>query len=95
MGQENLRILLEDGGDRDHRHVIGDGVERLQRVCRHEEIELARDQQDAIVRVGTSRHDGDVQAVLLVGAVGNRLEETAMLRLRDPVGSERDLVECL
>ena len=95
MGQEDLRVLLEDGGDRDHRHVVGDGVERLQRVCGHEEVELAGDQQDAVVGVGATGHDGDVEAVLLVGAVGHRLEETAMLGLRDPVGPERHLVEGL
>ncbi len=95
MGQENLRILLEDGGDRDHRYVVGDRVERLQRVRGHEEVELAGGQQDAVVGVGTSRHDGDVEAVFLVGAVGHRLEEAAMLGLRDPVGSERHLVEGL
>ena len=93
MGQENLRILLEDGGDRDQRHVVGDGVERLQRVRAHEEVELAGGQQDAVVGVGASRHDGDVEAVFLVAALGNRLEEAAMFGLRDPVGSKRHLVE--
>jgi hypothetical protein len=95
MGQEDLRILLEDGGDRDHRHVVGDRVERLQRVRGHEEIDLAGGQEDAVVGVGTAGNDGDVEAVFLVGAVGDRLEEAAMLGLRDPVGSERDLVEGL
>jgi hypothetical protein len=95
MGQENLRILLEDGSDRDHRYVVGDRVERLQRVRGHEEIELAGGQQDAVVGVGASRHDGDVEAVFLVGAVSDRLEEAAMLGLRHPVGSERHLVEGL
>ena len=93
MGEESLRILLEDGGDRHHGHVVGDRLERLQRVRGHEEVELAGDQQHAVVVVGAARHDGDVEPVFLVGAVGQRLEKSAMLGLGDPVGSERDLVQ--
>ena len=95
MGQKNLRVLLEHGGDRHHRHIVGDRVERLQRVGAHEEVELAGDQQNAVVAVWSARHDGDVEAVFLVRAVGDRLEESAMLGFRDPVGSERDLVQGL
>jgi hypothetical protein len=75
--------------------IVGDRVERLQRVRGHEEVELAGGQQDAIVGVGSTGHDGDVEAVFLVGAVGHRLEETAMFGLRDPVGSKRHVVEGL
>ena len=93
--QKNLRILLEDRRHRRHRHIVGDGIKGLQRVRGHEEIELARDQERAVVGVGAARHDGDVEPVFLVGAVGDRLEEAAMLGFRDPVGSERDLVQGL
>ncbi len=93
MGQENLRILLEDGGNRHQRHVVGDRVERHQRVRGHEEVELAGNQQHAVVVVGAARHDGDVEPVILVGAVGQGLEKPAMLGLGDPVGSERNLVQ--
>ena len=61
----------------------------------HEEVELADRQQDAVVHVRPARHDGDVEAVALVGAVGERLVEAAMLGLRHPVGAERHLVERL
>ena len=95
MRQQHLRVLLEDRGDRDGRDVLGDRVEGLQRVGAHEEVELADRQQDAVVDVRPARHDGDVEPVFLVGAVGERLVEAAMLGLRDPVGAERDLVERL
>jgi hypothetical protein len=95
MGQENLRVLLEDGGDRQYRHVVGGRIERHQRVRSHEEVELAGNQQHAIVVVRAARHDGDVEPVTPVGAVGHRLEKSAMLGLRHPVGSERDLVQRL
>ena len=95
MVKQDLRVLLEHGGDRDQRHVVGDRVERLQRVRAHEEVELARDQEHAVVLVGPARHDGDVEPVILVGAVGDRLKEAAMLGLGDPIGAERDLVQGL
>ncbi len=95
MGQENLRILLEDGGDGHHGHVVGDRIERHQRVRAHEEVELAGNQQHAIVVVGAARHDGDVEPVFLVGAVGQGLEKSPVLSLGNPVGSERDLVQRL
>jgi len=92
MRDQNLRILLEDGRDRHHRHVVCDRIERHQRVRAHEEIKLAGNQQHAIVVVWAARHDGDVQPVTLVGAVGQGLEKSAVLSLGDPVGSERDLI---
>ena len=95
MGQEDLRILLEYGRDRDQGNVVGHGIEGLQGVCAHEEVELARDQEHAVIVVRTARHDGDVEPIAFVGAVGQCLEEAAVLRLRDPVGSERDLVQRL
>jgi hypothetical protein len=95
VGQEDLRILLEHRGDLDHRHFIGHRVEGLQRVGAKEEVELAGDQQHAVVVVGAARHDGDVEPVLLVGAVGEGLEKSALLALRQPIGSERDLVQRL
>ena len=84
MRQEDLRILLEDGGDRHHRHVVGDRIERQQRVRAHEEIELAGDQQHAVVVVGAARHDGDVEAVFLVGAVGDAPGKIRRARPRRP-----------
>ena len=59
----------------------------------HEEVELAGNQQHAVVVVRAARHDGDVEPVFPVGAVGHGLEKSAVLGLGDPVGSERDLVQ--
>ena len=95
MGDEDLRVFLEQRGDLDHRHVLGDGIKTLQRVGAEEEIDLADRQQDLIVRARAARHDGDVEAVFPVGAVGQRLVEAAVLALRHPIGAERDLVERL
>jgi len=72
-----------------------DRVERLQRVGAHEEVELADRQQDAVVDLRAARHDGHVEPVLAVSAVGERLVEPAVLGLGHPVGAERDLVERL
>ena len=92
---QHLRLLLEHGGDRERRDVLLDRVEALQRVRRHKEVELADRQQDAVVHVRPARHDGDVEAVALVGAVDQRLVMAAVLALRHPVGAERHLVERL
>ncbi len=93
MREEDLRILLKDRGDRDHRDVVGYRVEGLQRVRAHEEIEFARDQLDPVVDVRATGNDFDVETVTRVSAVRDGLIESAMFGLRDPVGTERHLVE--
>src|SRR5262249_18187371 len=40
-----------------------------------------------------ARHDDHVEAIFLVGAVGERLVEAPMLDLGHPVGAEANLVE--
>ena len=95
MRDQHLRVLLEDRRHRDGRNVLLDRVEGLQRIGAHEEVELADRQQDAVVHVRPALHDGDVEPVLLVGAVGERLVEAAVLGLRHPVGAEAHLVERL
>src|SRR5262245_47994829 len=93
MRDENLRIFLEAGGHRNGRNILRDRIERLQLSGAHEEVEPTDRQQDAVVYVRPSGHDRDVETVLPVRAVGDRLVETAMLGLGDPVGAEADLVE--
>ena len=56
---------------------------------------LPTGEQDAVVHVRAARHDGHVEPVLAVGAVGERLVEAAVLALRHPIGAERDFVELL
>lgn len=46
-----------------------------------------------MVGVGTALHNGDVEAVFGIGAVGDGLIEAAMLGFGDPIGREGDLVE--
>ena len=93
MRHQHLRLLLEHGGDRERGNVLLDRVEALQRVGRHEEVELADRQQQAVVHVRPARHDGDVEAVSAIGAVDQRLVVAAVLALGHPVGAERHLVE--
>ena len=45
----------------------------LQRIGAHEEVELADRRQDAVVSIRPARHDGHVEPIFLVGAVGERL----------------------
>ena len=93
MRDQDLRVFLEQRGDFDGRHVLLDRVEALQRVGAQIEVDLVDQQQHAVVGVRTAGHDGDVEAVFPVGAVGERLVEAAVLGLRHPIGAERDFVE--
>ena len=95
MRDEDLRILLEHGGDLDRRHILFDGIETLQRVGAEVEVDLAGGEQDAVVGIRAAGHDGHVEAVFPVGTVGERLIEAAMLALRHPIGAECNLVEGL
>ena len=52
VGHEDLRILLEDRGDRDHRDVLLDGVERAEQVAVHVEVDLAAEQHGALGLAG-------------------------------------------
>ena len=91
MGQQHLRILLEDRGEREGRDAFLDGVDRGGHAA-HVELDLAADQQRAVGALRAALADGDVEAVLRVGAVGDGLVEAAMLGLRQPVGAVADLV---
>ena len=90
---EDLRILLEDrrhGDDRDFRSARRRTVPS--RLPCHVELDLAGRAAARGWPCGRP-DDGHLEAVLLVGAVGDRLVEAAMLGLGDPVGAEDDLVQ--
>jgi hypothetical protein len=91
MGEDDLRVLLEDRGDVDDRDLLGRGVERLQQVAAHVELDAVGQQERAVVDLRTAGDDLDVEAAFGVGAVGDRLVEAAMFGLGEPVGAEGDL----
>ena len=93
MRHHDLRVLLEVGGDDDERHVLFDRVEVEQQIAAHVEVELAGGEQQAIVGLRTALHDGHVEAVFLVSAVGDRLIIAAVFGLGEPVGAVGHLVE--
>ena len=95
MRDQNLRVFLEARRHHDGRNIVLDRVETLQRVGAHEKVEFADGEQNAVVHVRPARHDGHVQPVFLVSAVGERLVEAAMFGLGHPIGAETDLVERL
>jgi hypothetical protein len=97
MAHQNLRLFLEMRGDDLERNVLLDGREGLQHVAAHVEIDLAGQHQRTAGNLRSALHDRDLETACLVGAVGNRLIVSAMLRLGQPVGAEGDLFqgECL
>ena len=92
MRHEHLRVFLEVGGDDDDGHVTGDRIEGEQQIAAHVEVEPPGRQQKLVVRLRPALDDRDVEAVLGVSAVGDRLVISAVLGLGEPVGAERDLV---
>ena len=90
-GHHHLRVLLEVGRDDAQRNVLLHGVEGLQQVAAHVEVDLAGQQQRPPADLRAALHDGDVEAAGRIGAVGDRLIVAAMLGLGEPVGAERDL----
>ena len=95
MGNQDLRIRLEHRCDRERRNILLDRIEGLQRVRAQVKVDLSYRQEDAIVDLRTARDDGDVEPVSAVCAVRQRLIESAVLGLRDPVGGKGQLVERL
>jgi hypothetical protein len=91
MGEDDLRVLLEDRGDVDDRDFLGRGVEGLQQVAAHVELDAVGQQERAVVDLRAAGDDLDVEAAFGVGAVGDRLVEAAMFGLGEPVGAEGDL----
>ena len=59
----------------------------------HVELDLVRQEERLVGGLRAALHDGHLQAVLLVGPVGDRLIEAAMLAFGQPVRAEGDLVE--
>ena len=95
MAHQHLRVLLEHARHDDGRDALGDGAHRLDHVGAHEEIDLPRRHQQAQIVVRPALHDGHVEPVFLIGAVGDRLVEAAVLGLGEPVRAIGHLGELL
>jgi hypothetical protein len=92
MGEDDLRVLLEDRGDVDDRDLLGRGVERLQQVAAHVELDAVGQQERAVVDLRAAGDDRHVEAAFRVGAIRDGLVEAAMFGLGQPVGAEGDLI---
>ncbi len=90
MGQQDLGILLEEGGDGLHGRALCDEVQRDEAVGAHAQLDRAGGQQLGHVHAGTALDDLDVQAAPFVGPGGESLIEAAVLGLGAPVGGEAD-----
>jgi hypothetical protein len=91
MRDHALRLHLEHGRDCGQGHAILDGRQGLE-VLAHDEVGLAGGDDLDRVDLRAAHLDGDVQAVLLVDAGGNRLVVAAVFGLRVPGSEEGDLV---
>jgi hypothetical protein len=77
--------------DRDDRHVLLDGRERLESVG-HRDVDLSAARSWQPVHLRPAHLDRHVEVVLLVDPLGERLVVAAVLGLREPVGREHDAV---
>src|SRR6185437_6795682 len=94
MGDQHLRILLEDRGNGDERRLlthVGDGLVAV----RHDHVDAAGQQELADVEAGTARPQIAVDAVFAVDAGRYRLVVAAVLGLGTPVGVETETVKRL
>jgi hypothetical protein len=60
-------------------------VEALQRIGAEIKIDFVDEEQHAVVSVRPTGKNGHIEAVFFVGPVGERLIETTVLGLRDPI----------
>ena len=88
MGHQDLRILLEEGGDGPDRRAGRDQVHGGEAVGRHAQLHRARGQKLGHIRRRTALDDLDVQAPLLIGAGRQGLIEAAVIGLGPPVQGE-------
>ena len=95
MRHEDLRVLLEGRGHRDKRDALLGSREDLDQIAAHIEVVLAGHKGSGVVGGRSTLHDLDVEAELLVGAVGHGLIVAAMLALGQPVGAEAHLHQVL
>ena len=95
MRHQDHRINLKEARDIDDGDFLLHRVEGLDEVRAHGEIDAAGGEQQPRIDLRAALQDAHLQPVAGVGAVGDRLIEAAMLRLRPPVRREGDLVERL
>jgi hypothetical protein len=79
--------------DVDDRDFLGRGVEGLQEIAAHVELDAVGQHQRAVVDLRAAGDDLDVETAFGIGAVGDRLVEAAMFGLGQPVGAEGDLCQ--
>lgn len=93
VSRQDLWLLLEDRGDHYAWNVISSVVEGREHVADHVDVDLAGEQELAVISLGPAWPNGDIEIVLSIDIGRNSLIETAMLDLRFPIGAKRDVVE--
>ncbi len=93
MRHQDLRALLEVGGDGDERQLALGREQIADHVAAHEEIELAEQQQKTAVRLRAAGDDRHLEPIFRVSSIGEGLVEAASRGVREPIGAELHLVE--
>ena len=90
MGDQDLGVLLEEGGDRLHRSSFGDQVQGNEAVGSHAQLDGPGGQQLRHIDAWPALDDLDVQVSPCIGPGRQGLIEATMLGLGPPVGGEAD-----
>ena len=93
MGDDDDRVLLEEGADAHRLNALLPGLVVLD-VKAHEDVHLTRSEQLQAVDLRAAHLDGDIEAVLFVSTLGDRLIQPAVLGLGEPVALEGDFLLC-
>ncbi len=94
VGDQHLRVLLEDSADAVERQVLLGVVQGLE-PARHDHVDPAAHKELRVVDLWPAHAQIAVDAVLFVEAGRDRLIEAAMLGLGAPVGLVAHLVQDL
>ena len=87
MRNNNCRVFLEKGADANHLNALLPRLVILD-IEAHEDVDLPDGEQLQAVDLRAPHLDRHIEAILFVGAFGERLIQPAMFGLCEPVGLE-------
>ena len=89
MRHDDLRVLLIFGGHHDNRDPFLRRGKSPHHVPAHVEVELACDEKDRIVGLGTPGHDRHVEPIFCISSVDDSLVIAAMFRIGSQFSPKR------
>ena len=95
MRHENLRVFLKVCRHNQCGYALLQRGEGGNHIATHVELDLAGDQQQAIIGLRPAGQDGHIKAVFLISAICHSLIKATMLCFGEPIATKGHLVEGL